>query len=182
MRVTASAALLALRMWWLMIAALVVIGAALGVYAVRDAPYSAVTTLRVDTAGFGEVAQASIVQTARLLVDSNRVYSRVAGNQPGAVEALRQRTTVDIVADSSVLEIGVSAQTPEQAERDVDAIANAAIANFQQLAEEQFDATIRSGQDALSNGRLPDPVAEQARRDGLGTSIAEQQDNALRLS
>ncbi len=182
MRVTASAALLALRMWWLVVAVLVAAGATLGVVAVRDAPYVAVTTMRVDTAGFGEVAQQTIVETARLLVDSNRVYSKVAGDAPTAIEELRQRTTVDIVAASSVLEIAVSAQTAQQAERDLNAMVEAAMTSQRELADEQFTATIRSGRDALASGVLPDPVAEEARRDGIGTAVSERQDNALRLA
>jgi hypothetical protein len=182
MRVTASAALLALRMWWLVIAAMVVAGAALGVLAVRDSPYAAVTTLRVDTAGFGEVAQQSIVETTRELVDSNRVYAKVVGDAPGAIEELRQRTTVDPVASSSVLEIAVSAQTAEQAEQDVDALAEAAITVIRELADEQYTAAGVAGRQALETGVLPDPVAEQARRDQIGVAIATQQDNALRLS
>ena len=182
MRVTASAALLALRMWWPIVTVCALIGGAYGAYSVRDAPYMAVTTVRVDTAGFGEVAQQSIVQTARLLVDSNRTYAKVAGDTPEGIEELRQRTAVDIVESSSILEISVSAQTPDRAERDLNALVEASMTSMRELADEQFTGTVRSGQTALSGGVLPDPAAEEARRAGIGTAISERQDNALRLS
>ncbi|MGQ0576678.1 MAG: hypothetical protein ACT4RN_21130 [Pseudonocardia sp.] len=179
---SASVAMLAVRIWWPVIALLAVLGAAGGYVAAKDAPYAAVTTIRVDTAGFGEVAQESIVETAQLLVDSNRTYAKVVGNTPGAIAEIRQRTRVDAIASSSVLEIVVSAQNPTQAEREVDALAEAAITVVRELAEEQFTASIDDGAVGIANGVLPDAVAEQARRDALGTAIAAQQDNALRLS
>lgn len=181
-RVPASGALLALRLWWPIVVVLAVVGAGFGLYSVQGRPYAAVTNLRVDTAGFGEVAQRSIMETARALVDSNPVYTKVVGESPEAVEALRQRSAVTVVSQSSILQITVSAQTPEQAERDADAMANAAIQNFRELADVQFDSSVESGVRGLNTGRLPDPVAEQARRDRVGAAIAEQQDNALRLS
>jgi hypothetical protein len=180
--VTTSVALMALRVWWALVLVMTVVGAAVGLLAVRNAPYQAVTSLRVDTAGFAEVAQESIVQTSRLLVDSDRMYAKVVGNDPIAIDELRSRTTVDIVLTSSVLQITVTAKTAAQAEHDVDAIAKASINNVQELAEIQFNSIVKNGQDALATGKLVDPVAEQARRDAVGKAIAAQQDNALRLS
>lgn len=177
-----SVAALALRIWWPVVIVLAILGALGAFVAGRDAPYVAVTTLRVDTAGFGENAQESIVDTSRLLVDSNRTYRKVVGDAPGAIDEIRSRTAVDAIGTSSVLELAVSAQTAEQAEREVDALAEASITSIRELADEQFTGTVRSGRDSLAQGVLDDPAAEQARRDAIGVAIAEQQDNALRLS
>lgn len=177
-----SVATLALRIWWPIVAVLAVLGGAAGHVATRDAPYLAATQIRVDTAGFGEVAAESIVQTARVLVDSNLTYRQVVGPAEGAIEELRQRTTVDVIATSSVLEVVVTAQTAEQAEREVDALAEAGIATVRELAAEQFADTIADGADGLAGGGLPDPVAEETRREALGAAVAAQQDTALRLS
>ncbi len=181
-RVTASAALLAMRMWWPIIVIFAVLGVAGGMLAIRDAPYAAVTAVRVDTAGFGEVAQQSIVETSRLLVDSNRTYSKVVGESPGAIEEIRQRTAVEASRHRPCWR---SACPPRPPGRPNGRWMRSPRQRSRSSASSPTSSSTGPSRAASAGwppAASPDAVAENARRDALGTAIAEQQDNALRLS
>jgi hypothetical protein len=179
MQLPASFSVLALRTWWPVVFMLSVLGAAFGVYAASSVSYSATALLRVDVST-NPVQSQQIVSTAFQLVDSDPVYTLVVGDSRNAVNELRSRTTVGIRDAGAVLFVTVVAPTAEQAERDTDGFADAAVGFARQLAQEQFATVTRLGAASLKEGVLPDPEAEANRRDRVGTNLADGQDYALR--
>ncbi|MCY7344416.1 MAG: hypothetical protein LH603_21920 [Pseudonocardia sp.] len=179
MRLPASFSLLAVRMWWPVVVALVVLGMGAGLVSTRAAQYSATTYVRVDVST-NPVQSVQIVSSALQLVDSDPVYARVVGESRAALNGLRARTTVGIRDAGAVLFVTVVAPTPEQAERDADEFGRQAVEHTASLAREQFTAITELGGQAIEEGALPDPAAEAGRRARLGEDIADGQNSALR--
>jgi|GEM_PF-3083555 len=179
MRLPASFSLLAVRMWWPVVVAMVVLGVGAGLVSTRAAQYSATTSVRVDVST-NPVQSVQIVSSALQLVDSDPVYTRVVGESRAALNGLRARTTVGIRDAGAVLFVTVVAPTPEQAERDADEFGRQAVEYTASLAREQFTAITELGGQAIEEGALPDPAAEAGRRARLGEDIADGQNSALR--
>lgn len=181
MHAPGSFSLLALRMWWTVVAASAVLGAAVGVVAAEGAPYSATAYVRVDTTA-NPIQSLQIVSTALQLLDSDPIYSRVVGPSREALNELRSRTTVGVRDAGEVLSITIVAPTPEQAELETERFAAESLNYLQVRANEQFADVTRLGQEALTEGALPDPAAEQFRLQRVGTNLADGQDSAYRIS
>lgn len=176
-----SFSLLALRMWWPIVAASAVLGTAVGVVAAEGAPYSATAYVRVDTTA-NPIQSLQIVSTALQLLDSDPIYTRVVGDSRAALNELRARTTIGVRDAGEVLSITIVAPTPEQAEVETERFAAESLSYLQVRADEQFAAVTLLGQQALADGALPNPEAEEFRLQRVGTNLADGQDSAFRIS
>lgn len=179
MHLPASFAFLALRMWWPLVALAAVLGVGVAVVTAQGAPYRATAYLRVDTSA-NPVQSVQIVSTALELVDSDPVYVRMVGDSREALAELRSRSSAGILNAGEVLTIAVVAPSATQAEQDTERFAGAAVAYFQERAQDQFETITQLGQDALAQGVLPDFGAEEFRRQRIGVDVADAQAAAFR--
>lgn len=171
-----------LRRWWWVPVAFALVGAVLGGLVGAGSPSTASTLLRVQSTasngdGLNQAQQSALTETG-----TSDVF-QAAAQQIGTSEAeLRERTELAAVPESLMIEASVSAPSAEQAVRDANAFAQAAVTASNDRITSELTALTEATAGIIGNSRLASPAAEEARVAALGASLAGSQSETLAQS
>lgn len=169
----------ALRRWIVVPIVLALVGAAAGLIAGNLGRPSAEALLRVDSSAADGTAMKMVQESTMLEMDTAPIYNAAAGKTSTTAADLRARTQIAAVPDSQLITVTVTAQTPELAVAQADAIANAAISINQDRIDNELDQLTDNTRDLISNSKLTNSDAEQARVSRLGDTLGQNQSNLV---
>ena len=169
----------ALRRWIIVPIVLALVGAAAGLVAGSMAKPSAEALLRVDSSAVDGTAMKMVQESSMLEMDTAPVYN-AAANKTGTTPAdLRARTEIAAIPDSQLITVTVTAATAVDAVQQADAIAAAAIDINQNRIDTELEQLTDSTRDLITNSRLSNTSAEQARVSRLGDTLGQNQSNLV---
>ena len=171
-----------LRRWWWVPAAFALVGAVIGGLIGSGSPSSVASLLRVQSTanngdGLNQAAQSALTE-----MGTSEVFSRAA-NETGLTEAdLRARTKLTTVPESLILQVEVSAPSPEEAVRDANAVTQAGVAASNERVANELSSLTASTAEVIRAQKLADQNAETQRVGRLGAALAENQSSTLAQS
>ena len=171
-----------LRRWWWVPAAFALVGAVIGGLIGAGSPSSVTSLLRVQSTASNGDGLNQAAQSALTEMGTTEVFSRAA-QQIGTSEAeLRPRTKLTTVPESLILQVEVSAPSPEEAVRDANAVAQAGVAASSERVANELSSLTASTAEVIRGQRLADQNAETQRVGRLGAALAENQSSTLAQS
>ena len=169
----------ALRRWIILPIALGLIGAAAGLVAGDAAKPSAEALLRVESAASDGTGMQIVLESTVLELDTAPIYTAAAEETGTTPADLRARTQIAAVTDSQLITITVTAATAEEAVAQADAIADTAIAVNEQRIDAELAEVTQSTRELITDSKLADADAEQARVSRLGDTLGQNQSNLV---
>jgi len=171
-----------LRVRWPWLAAGVYLGATVGALAVGTtggAGFRATSVMQIaaSTPDGNRVAQ--LGQSAQLLGRSVPVLEAAADERGTTLGDLTRRSAVTYQPSTDLVQVSVLSDTPQDAVRDANALAEAMVQVSGARAQERLETLREEGDRVLSDDALSDAQAEQARRGALGAAVAARQDEAI---
>ena len=169
----------ALRRWILVPIALAFVGAFAGLFVGSIAKPSAEALLRVDSSAVDGTAMKMVQESTMLEMDTAPIYGAAADATGTTPADLRARTQLAAVPDSQLITVTVTAETPEEATAQADAITDAAIKTNQERIDRELEELTDSTRDLITDSKLTDQSAEQARVTRLGDTLGQNQSNLV---
>lgn len=168
-----------LRRWWWVPAAFALVGAVIGGLIGAGSPSSVTSLLRVQSTASNGDGLNQAAQSALTEMNTSEVFARAA-TEVGASEVdLRSRTKLTTVPESLILQVEVSAPSPDEAVRDANAVAAAGVAASQDRVTNQLRTLTASTAEIIRGQKLADGNAEAQRLGRLGAALADNQSNTL---
>lgn len=150
-----------------------VLGAVVGLVTTGNGGYQATAALEFSATGYDSVLVKQTGQTLARTAVSSPVIQATAASAEGD---LANRVTAEWETDTRVVNVTVTASTPEAAIADANAVAQAVVQTTEQAIQGRLTAA-RDGSNNLLNAQtLDSPDAESARRAQLGNSLGARQD------
>lgn len=168
-----------LRMRWLWIVGAVLLGAGAGLLlSSGPASYSTSATMRLTDTIEDVNRTKQVAQTVERVATSSSVLAMAAEARGIEAAGLAPRVSAEWASDTEFIDLKVRGTDPENVVRD----ANAVLTAIDQFYEKQAGSRIKElgeqGNDLLTSGRLTDDAAEAARSQGVGTALAQRQEDA----
>ena len=171
-----------LRRWWWVPAAFALVGAVLGGLIGSGSPSSVPALLRVQSTASNGDGLNQAAQSALTEMGTSEVFGRAASELGIAERDLRARTKLTTVPESLILQVEVSAPSPEEAVRDANAVAAAGVAASSERVANEMSSLTASTAEVIRTQRLADQNAEAQRVARLGAALAENQSQTLAQS
>jgi hypothetical protein len=168
-----------LRRWIIVPIVLALLGAAAGLVAGSMAKPSAEALLRVDSSAVDGTAMKMVQESTMLEMDTAPIYYAAANKTGTTPGDLRTRTQIAAVPDSQLITVTVTAPTADDAVKQADAIADAAIDINQNRINTELEQITDSTRDLITNSKLDNTSAEQARVSRLGDTLGQNQSNLV---
>ena len=171
-----------LRRWWWIPTTLALLGVLVGVAAGLNSPKSATAIVSVQITSENPDALRQATQSAMTEVSTQEVFSNAAKARNINPTALRSRSEISIVPDSTMLAIKVTADTADAAAADANALAKAGVDQSASRMQNQLKALTQNTETLISGQGLRDTQAERTRITQLGGALAQSQQNLLTQS
>ena len=171
-----------LRRWWWIPTTLALLGVLVGVAAGLNSPKSATAIVSVQITSENPDALRQATQSAMTEVSTQEVFSNAATARNNNPTALRSRSEISIVPDSTMLAIKVTADTADAAAADANALAKAGVDQSASRMQNQLKALTQNTETLISGQGLRDTQAERTRITQLGGALAQSQQNLLTQS